>query len=381
LEARPSRQQGHLDDLSLWSAAQGQLGRGLLGAIPGEGLHKDKNKIDKLAHFIEAPRLGKQAWEVMASPQRDWLQAYVDGFKDAAPAPGFSLAGCLVGLIKPPDLTPAHVLSAVVFMAHHEQASHQAFMKLLLLQLVQAGARPQSLAELFEPMLTGWADGDAANAIKKLTLGQLGHNLSAPTGAMASGGSNAWAIPGAYTASGAPMLCADPHLAVHELPGKFFEMQVRFPASADRWFGATIAGLPAFIVGRNQHLAWANTFGCGDNVDFFVEEVKAGGILPEPRSVTLGPSWAPWAQQTVTFHDTPQGPLTRWTTDGAELQPGRYLAHHWAGARDGSQVARTLAAYMALATQNEVSGAQQTMHPVSSYSFHMVYADTAGTVG
>src|SRR5260221_549230 len=69
-------------------------------------------------------------------------------------------------------------------------------------------------------------------------------------------GSNAWAVAGSRTASGRPILANDPHLEF-SIPSPWYLVHLRAPGL--NVTGATIIGLPAVIVGHNDHIAWGTT--------------------------------------------------------------------------------------------------------------------------
>ena len=82
-------------------------------------------------------------------------------------------------------------------------------------------------------------------------------------------GSNNWAVSGAKTKSGAPILCNDPHLGLN-LPSLWFEMQLSTPAY--NAYGATFPGAPSIIIGFNDSCAWGVTNGGRDVRDYY--EIK-----------------------------------------------------------------------------------------------------------
>ncbi len=48
--------------------------------------------------------------------------------------------------------------------------------------------------------------------------------------------------------------------------------------------GITMPGLPLMVFGRNPNIAWANTYGFMDMMDYFIEECR-DGELPVRRGV------------------------------------------------------------------------------------------------
>ena len=79
-------------------------------------------------------------------------------------------------------------------------------------------------------------------------------------------GSNNWAVSGSKTASGAPILCNDPHLRL-TLPSIWFEMQIHTPTMNN--YGATFAGIPGIVIGFNENIAYGFTNAGRDVIDYY----------------------------------------------------------------------------------------------------------------
>jgi penicillin amidase len=79
-------------------------------------------------------------------------------------------------------------------------------------------------------------------------------------------GSNNWAVSGAKSTTGNPILANDPHLGLN-LPSIWFVMQLSTPDH--NAFGATIPGALAVISGFNQHIAWGETNATRDVIDWY----------------------------------------------------------------------------------------------------------------
>lgn len=83
--------------------------------------------------------------------------------------------------------------------------------------------------------------------------------------------SNDWVVAGSRTTSGAPMLADDPHLAF-SMPGFWYLAHLKI---GDRnVIGATIPGIPAVIVGRNDDISWGVTNNRTDVQDLYLERVN-----------------------------------------------------------------------------------------------------------
>ncbi|SMO97046.1 penicillin acylase family protein [Gracilimonas mengyeensis] len=95
-------------------------------------------------------------------------------------------------------------------------------------------------------------------------------------------GSNGWVVDGSKTDSGYPLLAGDPHLGL-DMPGKWYEVHLNL--NGNDVSGATIAGVPAVIIGQNDEMAWSFTSIMSDDTDFFVEQVD-----PEDRGRVVSDS-------------------------------------------------------------------------------------------
>ncbi|MBA2679320.1 MAG: penicillin acylase family protein [Ktedonobacteraceae bacterium] len=89
------------------------------------------------------------------------------------------------------------------------------------------------------------------------------------SGLSALGGSNNWVVDGTMTASGASILCNDPHLG-QAVPSVWFECHLN--AGDIDVIGASFPGSPGVIIGHNQHIAWGVTNAVSDVQDLYVEK-------------------------------------------------------------------------------------------------------------
>ncbi|MDA0240557.1 MAG: penicillin acylase family protein, partial [Proteobacteria bacterium] len=84
------------------------------------------------------------------------------------------------------------------------------------------------------------------------------------------GASNAWAIAGHRTKSGKPILANDPHLRF-DAPILWYLARIKTPGL--ELTGATVPGVPQFLLGHNGHLAWGFTTTQSDLQDVFIEKI------------------------------------------------------------------------------------------------------------
>ena len=79
-------------------------------------------------------------------------------------------------------------------------------------------------------------------------------------------GSNNWAVSGSKTASGAPILCNDPHLGL-TLPSIWYEMQMHTPTM--NAYGVTFPSIPGIVIGFNDSVAFGFTNAGRDVIDYY----------------------------------------------------------------------------------------------------------------
>lgn len=131
-----------------------------------------------------------------------------------------------------------------------------------------------SAAEVDElwPDVAGPGRADAARADPALEqvarrLAALVPEFPAPF-TLPDSASNAWAVDGSHTATGAPLLAGDPHLGFG-FPGVWYLARIETPSLV--LVGATAPGVPGVVLGHNGHIAWTFTTTGADTQDLFVE--------------------------------------------------------------------------------------------------------------
>ncbi len=94
-------------------------------------------------------------------------------------------------------------------------------------------------------------------------------------GIVAKLGSYAWVVSPGHSANGSAMLYGGPQMGF-SAPEVLHEVQLTGGNAFDVT-GMAFAGVPAVLIGRNQHLAWTSTTATGDNVDTYLETLCDGG--------------------------------------------------------------------------------------------------------
>ncbi len=160
----------------------------------------------------------------------------------------------------------------------------------------------------------------------------------ARTGLEVAPGSNAWAISGAHTASGKPILASDPHLEFN-VPSVWYMVHLKAPGLDVT--GASLPGIPAVIIGHNQRIAWGLTNLEYDMQDLFEEQLDQRNgqyaykgrveqaVIERTAAAVKG---QPKPTEVVTLV-TRHGPL--FVTDEARSYTLHWMAAQWASAPPG----------------------------------------------
>ncbi|HLX43843.1 MAG TPA: penicillin acylase family protein [Bryobacteraceae bacterium] len=128
--------------------------------------------------------------------------------------------------------------------------------------------------QMYRTLTNSWRD-----EIQKLHMLQKGDRAKveflfpARAGGEVQPGSNAWAVSGAHTASGKPILANDPHLDFG-IPSTWHMVHLQAPGLDVT--GVSLPGVPAVIVGHNQRIAWGVT-----NLQFDVQDLYREQIDPQ----------------------------------------------------------------------------------------------------
>ncbi len=189
--------------------------------------------------------------------------------------------------------------------------------------------------------------------------------------------SNEWAVDGAHSVTGAPLLAGDPHLGL-SLPGVWYLARIDTPHGV--LAGATAPGLPMLVLGRNAHIAWTFTSSGTDTQDVFIETAVDAGHYLGPR----GP--LPYATRTEIIHvrggrdvalrvrETRHGPVISDLVRGAK--PGQVLAVAMAGLQPADTAAG--AGLEALNQASTVAQALAAAPLITSPTQNLLVADATG---
>jgi penicillin amidase len=121
-------------------------------------------------------------------------------------------------------------------------------------------------------------------------------------------GSNGWAVSGAHTASGKPLLSNDMHLQ-WSIPGIWYMAQLEMPGM--NVMGVTLPGVPGVISGHNERMAWGLTNVGFDVQDLYVEKLDVRTGRYQFRDHV---EQARLEREMIRIKGKPPEPFQRWVT-------------------------------------------------------------------
>ncbi len=194
-------------------------------------------------------------------------------------------------------------------------------------------------------------------------------------------GSNNWAVSGAKTASGSPILCNDPHLELN-LPSIWYIVHLSSPGINS--MGASLPGAPSIISGFNDSIAWGVTNAQRDLVDWFKIEFKDNSkkeykldgnwVAAKKRVEEIKVKGAPIFYDTVTY--THQGPVV-FDSSFHGANEKSHFAYRWI-AHDPSEEVMTF--YKMNRAKNHADYMEALSHyssPAQNFVFACVNGDIA----
>lgn len=185
-------------------------------------------------------------------------------------------------------------------------------------------------------------------------------------------GSNAWAVSGAHTADGKPMLANDPHLA-YGIPGTWHLVHLKAPGL--NVSGAALPGIPCVISGHNEQIAWGVTNLQTDVLDLYGERLdeKTGRYLFEGKM-----EQARLDREVIRVHNAKPVTLDVWVTRHGPVvlhEGSQSLSMRWSAAEGfGFPL-------LQLDRARDWSQFRTALRDFWGPAQNFVYADRAGNIG
>ncbi len=226
--------------------------------------------LDRFARTVGLQHLAETALAGLDPTLRAGLEAYSAGVNAylarhrGAWPPEFILLGLTPEPWRPADSLLWGEIMAMQLSGHWERT-------LLRAELLES-LTPAQVDELWPPYPDSAPStlASATELLHGLPLDRLASLAEAVSG---HGASNAWVVDGAHSATGKPLLANDPHLGF-SLPILWYLARIDTPNL--HLAGATVPGVPLFILGHNDRIAWGLTTTGGDVEDLFVEKLEPG---------------------------------------------------------------------------------------------------------
>jgi penicillin G amidase len=189
-------------------------------------------------------------------------------------------------------------------------------------------------------------------------------------------GSNNWAVAGARSATGSPLIAGDPHLPP-SMPGIWFQVELRHGGRFAR--GASLPGIPGITYGQNNDVCWTFTNVMADTQDLFVERIEGDRYLFEDEWLPLRIEREEIAVKgrepvELEVRSTHHGPIVNEALGADEGEP---LALAW-------QTLAEPAAYAGIFDLPEVSSGPELVAMLEQHSspaLNLIWADRHGSIG
>ena len=248
--------------------------------------------------------------------------------------------------------------------------------------LLRYDPRPWSVADImlvglqmFRTLSQSWRlESQKAALLAGGDKAKLEHLFPPRDGGEEHPGSNAWAISGALTASGKPLLAGDPHLEF-SMPSTWYLVHLRAPGL--NVSGATLPGAPAVIIGHNERIAWSVTNLHADVQDLYVERLN-----PQTGQYAFGGKveQAAFERELVPVRGARPFEFKAWVTRHGPLylsEGGKQVALKWVAAEPNGFTFPFL-------DLNRASNWQEFRAALANYpgpAQNFVYADIDGNIG
>ena len=223
--------------------------------------------LDRTMRTLGVGRAAAADWATLPPDTKAMLAAYASGVNTWIAEHGRFAAPEFLPLGAPEPWQPSDSLLWAKTMGLYLSGNWRAELSRLSLQ----GRLPQNLVdELWRsdpPRQQAERANDPALAAAATRLAAVLPAFPAPW-TQPESASNEWAVDGAHSATGAPILAGDPHLAFG-FPGIWYLARIDTPDAT--LAGATAPGVPFLVIGRNRHIAWTFTTTDADVQDVFVE--------------------------------------------------------------------------------------------------------------
>jgi penicillin amidase len=368
-----------------------RIGAGRLAEAFGSGALEN----DRFLRALGVRRAAAAQWHRLPAQSKRLVEAYTAGvnafLRDHMKArpPEFLVLG-----VQPEPWQPVDTLAWTIMMAYDLGANWATELLRMRLALKLPVARIDQLMPPY-PGDKPLPLADYAALYRELKVdANLGTKalLQAPLpfteGHVEGMGSNNWAVAGARSATGKPLLANDPHLKLTAPPLWYF---ARIVTPQGKVAGASMPGVPMIVLGQNDRLAWGFTNTAPDVQDLYLERIDPD----DPARYRTPDGWAAFerfdevikvrggADVKLTARATRHGPVISDAGTGAELtgprtRPTYAIAMRWTALdADADPIAPGIAFNRARSVAEFVDASAGWVAPMQN----MLVADRDGAIG
>jgi penicillin amidase len=255
----------------LW---QMELERRLAAGRLAEVLGAEALDIDRFQRRLGLHRAAQKEWETADGTLRDALRAYAAGVNaclDGLVGSGKLPVEFVLTRFHPEPWEPVDTLSFGRYLAYSQAPNWESeLVRSRLIARVGYVAAADLEPDVWQP------DSDALPGLEDWGPPEMPEVGKLPSIILGGGpgASNAWAVSGARSSTGKPLLANDPHM-FPRFPSVFYEAHLAAGAELNV-AGASAPGLPGILIGHNRYIAWGLTATMADTQDLFVERIDPG---------------------------------------------------------------------------------------------------------
>jgi penicillin G amidase len=195
--------------------------------------------------------------------------------------------------------------------------------------------------------------------------------------AVEASGSNNWAVSGALSATGSPLIAGDPHV-FPSMPGIWYQLGLTL---GDRFVrGASLPGIPGVSIGQGNDVCWTFTNTLADTQDLFIERIEGDRYLFKgewhPLEVVREeiPVKGRSKPEVLEVRATHHGPIVNEALGADDAEP---LALRWMTLDEPTAFAGGLRLF-------EIRSGAEMVEMMAGYStppMNMIWADRHGSIG
>jgi penicillin amidase len=255
----------------LW---QMELARRLAAGRLAEVFGKDALDVDRFQRRLGLHRAAQQEWETAEPILRETLRAYAAGVNaclDGLFASKKLPVEFVLARFEPEPWEPVDTLGFARYLAFSQAPNWESeLVRSRLIARVGYAAAANLEPDIWQP------DSDALPRLEDWGPPEMPEHGALPPIVLSGGpgASNAWAVSGARSSTGKPLLANDPHM-FPRFPAVFYEAHLTAGGELNV-AGASVPGAPGVLIGHNRHIAWGLTAAMADTQDLYVERIDPG---------------------------------------------------------------------------------------------------------